>query len=320
MSEKEYLKRDVVKQEEQTWCRITDDGRLEYLDWVFIEQQAALFDQAGSTGVRDNVMTMCKIAILARQQTLERAITLLSRFATYSNDTAAVTLYDPINAALPKPATFVFFHVGDDTTQPARLIDSIEKTNPGARIIMLTDKFTPALEGVVRCDFDVDRDHLMTERLRYYTALELNEPAVYLDTDMVVRGFINLPAILGDKKYTFCARSFDRMIPFNGQQRGLDFSEHHDRPIGLVFPYVACFIAARTSADLLPLFDRCRALDDKYQQWYGDQEALREFINTLKVTEFNLIEEAVIACLPEYIGNSSPLIVHYKGARKNVAA
>jgi hypothetical protein len=320
MSEKEYLKRDVVKNEEQTWCRITDDGRLEYLDWVFIEQQAALFDQAGSTGVRDNVMTMCKIAVLARQQTLERAVTLLSRFATYSNDTAAVTFYDPINAALPKPATFVFFHIGEDTTQPARLIDSIEKTNPGARIIMLTDTVTPALQGAERREFDVACGSLMTERLRAYTELGLQEPAIYLDTDMVVRGFVNLPAILGDKKYAFCNRSFDRMIPFNGQQRGLDFSEHHDRPMGLVYPYLACFIAARTGADLSPLYDRCRALDVKYQQWYGDQEALREFVNTLKVSEFNLIDEAVIACLPEYIGNSSPLIVHYKGARKNVAA
>jgi hypothetical protein len=320
MSEKEYLKRDVVKQEEQTWCRITDDGRLEYLDWVFIEQQAALFDQAGSTGVRDNTMTMCKTAVLARQQTLERAVTLLSRFAMYNNDTAAVTFYDPINAALPKPATFVFFHIGEDTTQPARLIDSIEKTNPGSRIIMLTDKITPELQGAERREFDINPDYIMTERLRVYTQLGLQEPAIYLDTDMVVRGFVNLPAILGDKKYAFCARSFDRMVPFNGQQRGLDFSEHADRPMGLVYPYVGCFIAARTGADLSPLYDRCRALDVKYQQWYGDQEALREFVNTLKVSEFNLIDEAVIACLPEYIGNSSPLIVHYKGARKNVAA
>jgi hypothetical protein len=160
----------------------------------------------------------------------------------------------------------------------------------------------------------------MSERLRAYTQLDLQEPAIYLDTDMVVRGFVNLLAILGDKKYAFCNRSFDRMVPFNGQQRGLDFTEHADRPIGLVFPYVSCFIAARTSADLLPLYDRCRVLDEKYHRWYGDQEALREFVNTLKASEFNLIEEAVIACLPEYIGNSSPLIVHYKGARKNVAA
>lgn len=320
MSEKEYLERKVFEQKEQTWCRLADDGRLEYLDWVFIEQQSALFDQTGPTGVRDNIMTMCKLIHAARQQTLEKAAALLSRFAAYSNDTAAVTLYDPIKAALPKPATFVFFHIGEDTTQPARLIDSIEKTNPGARIIMLTDTVTPGLQGVERREFDVNPDYIMTERLRGYTLLGLEEPAVYLDTDMVVRGFINLPAIIGDKTYAICSRSFDRMMPFRGQQRGLDFSEHADRPIGLVFPYLACFIAARKSEDLLPLYDRCRALDEKYHRWYGDQEALREFVNTLKVSEFNLVDEAAVACLPEYLGNNAPLIMHYKGARKNVSA
>jgi hypothetical protein len=320
MSEKEYLKREVVKQEEQTWCRVGSDGKLEHIDWTFVEQQSAQFDLMGESGARDQTMMMCKLMMLVRQQTIERVTRLVSRFGEYNNEAAAVVVYDPFAESRPLPTTFVFFHIGEDTTQPARLIDSIEKTNPGSHIIMLTDTVTPGLQGAERREFDVACGSLMTERLRAYTELGLQEPAVYLDTDMVVLGRINVPELLGDKKYAFCNRSFDRMIPFNGQQRGLDFSEHADRPIGLVYPYLACFIAARKSEDLLPLYDRCRALDVKYQQWYGDQEALREFVNTLKVSEFNLIEEAVIACLPEHIGNNSPLIVHYKGARKNVAA
>jgi hypothetical protein len=320
MSDKEYLKRDVVKQEEQTWCRISDKGELEYLDWVFIHQQALQFDLAGENGARDQTMTMCKLILATRQQTLKRVGTLIERFADGNNDAAGVLMYDPINAKLPPPATFVFFHIGDDIAMPLQLVDSIKKTNPASEIFMCTDAETPVIEGVTRFEQQVDRERLMTERLRCYAALKLDKPAIYLDTDMVVRGYVNLPAILGDKTYAFCSRSFDRMVPFNGQQRGLDFSEHHDRPMGLVYPYVACFIAARSSVDLWPIFDRCLTLPDKYHRWYGDQEVLREFVNTLKASEFNLVEETVVACLPEYIGNSSPLIVHYKGARKNATA
>jgi hypothetical protein len=320
MSDKEYLKRDVVKQQDQTWCRISDKGELEYLDWVFIEQQALQFDIAGENGARDQIMTMCKLISAARKQTLQRVSTLVTNFAGGSNDAAGVLMYDPTTVVLPPPVAFVFFHVGDDVSQPLRLVDSIKKTNPGSEIHMCTDAETPAIEGVTRFEQQVDRERLMTERLRCYAALKLETPAVYLDTDMVVRGRLNLNMILGDKKYAFCNRSFDKMTSFNGNQRGLDFSEHDGRPIGLVYPVVACFVAARTSADLWPIFDLCLKLPDKYHRWYGDQEALREFVNTLKASEFNLVEESLIACLPEYIGSSSPLIVHYKGARKNVAA
>lgn len=320
MSDKEYLKRDVVKQEEQTWCRISEKGELEYLDWVFIEQQALQFDVAGENGARDQIMTMCKLISAARKQTLQRVTLLVNSFAGGSNDAAGVLMYDPVSASLPPPAQFAFFHVGDDTSQPLRLVDSIQKTNPESEIWMLTDAETPVVEGTKRLEQEIDRDRLMPERLRCYAAAGFESPTIYLDTDMVVRGRINTAAILGDKKYTFCNRSFDRMVPFNGNQRGLDFSEHDGKPIGLVYPFIACFIAARSSDDLWPIFDRCKILSDTYQKWYGDQEALREFVHSLKVEEFNLVDEAVFACLPEYIGNSSPMIVHYKGARKNATA
>lgn len=317
MSEKEYLTRSTVQQEEQTWCRISDKGELEYLDWTFIEQQALQFDLAGENGARDHTMTMCKLISAARKQTLQRVNVLVNNFAGGSNDAAGVMMYDPVGAILPSPATFVFFHVGDDISQPARLVDSIQKTNPGSEIYMVTDAETPGIEGVIRHEETIDRERLMIERLRCYAALKLEKPAIYLDTDMVARGFINLPTILGDKKYAFCNRSFDRMVPFNGNQRGLDFSEHDGRPMGLVYPYLGCFVATESGEDWVPILNRYLTLSDKYHRWYGDQEALREFVHSLKVSEFNLVDESVFACLPEYIGNSSPLIVHYKGARKN---
>lgn len=318
MSDKDYLKRDVVQQQEQTWCRISNDGKLEHLDWFFIYQQASAFDQAGD-GARDNVMTMCKLAVLVRQQTIEKAAQLVTRFADFDNNTSAVVLYDPVRAAMPPPSTFVFFHVGDDVSMPAKLVDSIQKTNPGAEIVMCTDSATPALEGVRRFECEVDRDRLMVARWKAYAELALDKPAVYLDTDMIVRGFVGAAALLGDKKYVFLSRSFDRMVPFNGQQRGLDFSEHHERPMGLVYPIIGCFIITRSGAEWKSMYEACAAQPDKYQRWYGDQEVLREMLNTLKASEFNLVEESMFACLPEHADRHSPIIVHYKGNRKNAA-
>lgn len=320
MTEKEYLKREVVQQQEQTWCRMSSDGKLEYLDWAFIEKQSAEFDSAGESGVRNNIMTMCKLAVVVRQQTLERAVQLLTRFTDYNNDAAAVIMYDPFRAAQPDTATFVFFHVGSDITQPARLVDSLQKTNAGARIIMCTDADTPVIEGVERRELPVDRERLMVSRWRAYAELGLEHPAVYLDTDMVVRGFINLPALLADKNYVFCSRSFDRMVPFNGQQRGLDFSEHHERAMGAVYPVLGCFIITRSGAAWRNMVEQFAALPDKYQRWYGDQEVLRELLGQLKASEYNLVEEAMFACLPEHADKHSPFIVHYKGNRKHDAA
>lgn len=320
MSDKEYLKRDVVEQQEQTWCRISDKGKLEHLDWLFVHQQAAAFDEAGDNGARDNVMTMCKLAVLVRQQTIEKAAQLVSRFADFDNNTSAVVLYDPVRAALPPPSTFVFFHVGDDVSVPAKLVDSIQKTNPGAEIVMCTDSATPALEGVRRFECEVDREFLMLSRWEAYAGLNLDGPAVYLDTDMIVRGFVNVPALLGDKDYVFLSRTFDRMTPFNGQQRGLDFSEHHERPIGVVYPILGCFIITRSGKQWGTLLHgEYTRLPEKYKRWYGDQEVLREMLNTLKASEFNLVEESLFACLPEHVSTNSPFIVHYKGNRKNAA-
>lgn len=321
MSEqKEYLQRDKVQQKEETWCRLSTTGEIEFIDWAFVERQAAAFDQIGESGVRDNIMTMCKLMVVTRQQTLDRVKHLITRFADFNNDAAAVIMYDPVRVTAPAAATFVFFHVGEDITQPARLVDSIQKTNPGARIVMCTDADTPVIEGVERRELPVDRERLMVERWRAWAELGLEHPAVYLDTDMVVRGVINVSALLGDRNYVFCNRTFDRMVPFNGQQRGLDFPEHHERPLAVVYPLLACFTVTRSAEQWRLMHEKCAALPDKYQRWYGDQGVLREMLNTLKAHEFNLVEESQYACLPEHADKHNPLIVHYKGNRKNAAA
>ena len=310
---KDYLKRDDVKKTEQTWCKISN-GELEFLDWSFVEQHAQQFDDVGDAGVRDKVMTMCKLLVLVRDQTIDRTITMMARFKETNNDAAAVIIFDPL-AKPVVPSPFVFFHVGDDSVLAEKLVDSIRKTNPESRIIMCTDTLTPIVDGVERREFSVDRERLMYERWRTYAELGLRETAVYLDTDMIVRGAIDATAILGDKKFVFCSRSFNKNSGFNGYQRGIDFSEHDGKPIGTVYPVLGCFVITRSSEEWKELFARYEKLGDKWKRWYGDQEVLRDFKGDVKY-----VEEANYACLPEHVGKTAPFIVHYKGNRKNAIA
>jgi hypothetical protein len=318
MSEKEYLKNEVEKEKDYTWCKISNSGELLHFDWLYIKRKSDEFDKNIDQGIEDENVTMCKLVMLSRQQTVQKMIVFMERFLDYDNNTPAIVSYDPTKYNPPSPATFVFFHVGDDLTQPKRLVDSIRKTNAGADIVMCTDLKTPHIEGVTRrFEIEVNREYLMPSRWKAFYELNLESPAIYMDTDMVVLGSINLPALIGDRRFVFCFRSFDRMAPFDGEQRGLDFSEHHQKPLGIVYPVLACFTITKSGSEWKELYEKCASQPDKYQRWYGDQEVLREFVKSLKAHDFNYVEESKFACLPEYSVENSPFILHYTGDRKN---
>ena len=62
------------------------------------------------------------------------------------------------------------------------------------------------------------------------------------------------------------------------------------------------------------------ALPAKFHYWYGDQEAIRNIVNSgrYQVTD---LPESLYACLPEYETPAvAPVISHYKGMRKTLIA
>jgi hypothetical protein len=64
---------------------------------------------------------------------------------------------------------FAFFHVGDDISQPQKMVKSLLRHNPNAFITMYTDKTTPDVMGITRrVDSEVDRDNLMYSRVKAY--------------------------------------------------------------------------------------------------------------------------------------------------------
>lgn len=211
---------------------------------------------------------------------------------------------------------FVFFHVGEDLVQPSRLVESIHRSNPDSEVVMVTDPDTPKLQGVTsRIEIKGDRNKIMLMRLAGFAAAQAKRPAIYLDTDMVVKDKINVEDILGDKDAVLCRRTFNRDAIFNHNLRGMDFREYEGMTLDQVYPYLACATVTRDWSPWGLMVKMMDFIDPKFQLWYGDQEALRLYAKVQNVGE---LDESEYACLPEFENSvmPTPKIIHYKGGRK----
>jgi hypothetical protein len=216
---------------------------------------------------------------------------------------------------------FAFFHVGEDISQPQKMVKSLLRHNPDAFITMYTDCYTPDVMGITRrVESEVNREELCYHRVKAYAETYVSSilPTMYLDTDMLVQGEIVVKDLLEPYKHVaFLRREFHRDGVFNVDQRGINFSEYEGKTIDKVYPYVGCTIVAKNPQvwkDLLAIYD---ALDPKFRRWYGDQEALRIYAEKYpeRVSEIN---ESVYGCLPEHKTDDAK-ILHFKGeARKKL--
>lgn len=213
------------------------------------------------------------------------------------------------------PLAVVFFHVGDDISYPQRMVKSVLRYNPDAYIVMCTDTDTPDVMGVsYRFEIEIDRDEMLYGRIKAYARLawEMEGPAIFLDTDMLVQGEIDPTTMLANAEVAVCRRSFNCDSEFNTELRGLVFDEHKGKTMDQVYPYVFCALVTdgpKFWEDLLAIYD---TLDPKYRKWYGDQEALRVYAESNEVATF---PESIYGCLPEHKTDDAK-ILHYKGAAR----
>jgi hypothetical protein len=209
---------------------------------------------------------------------------------------------------------FVFFHVGEDIAQPTAMVFSIRAHNPDATIIQVSDKNTPPVPGVSRVFVtEGNRQFLMQWRTNAFAELGLTEPAMYMDTDMIVRHPID-PAALLRGTVAMTRRDFNREAIFNIRQRGQDYSEYEGKTLDEVYPFVGCCTITADWGIWADLAEMYNVLPDRFRVWYGDQEVLREYAKRAAV---QYLPESHYACLPEYLAqHPDPAIVHYKGHRK----
>jgi hypothetical protein len=214
--------------------------------------------------------------------------------------------------------TFVFYHAGSNTAEPRMLVESILAVDSQATIIQCSDLLTQRIHGVTRvARFASDPENLMTARIQAFANLNLQFPALYLDTDMLMIGQCDLQSLSSTCDVLLCERNFDVDVPHSGEQRGIKYPEHAGRPLGEIYPYLACATVTRNSRFWAELVAEMDVLDSRFHRWYGDQEAMRIWVEKRGRTSVGLLPEAVYACLPDkakYTGQEK--ILHFKGYKR----
>lgn len=211
--------------------------------------------------------------------------------------------------------TFVFLHVGPDPYVQF-FVQSIQHSNPEARLIQVTDARTDQIDGVDEIyRYDSDASKLMTFRLEAFTKLGLQDPAIYLDTDMLVLSELSAEEILGSVDVACCERSFGRNAIINTAFRGMNLWEYRNKTLGEVYPILAAFTVSRNFEFWASCYDRLLNLDKKFFLWYGDQEAIRDVAKSGQY-KLGYVPEAKFACLPEHMQGLDPYVLHFKGSQR----
>jgi hypothetical protein len=195
------------------------------------------------------------------------------------------------------------------------LVQSIRRVDSLALIIQCSDDATDEVPGVSKISrFSANPENLMTARLEAFATLGLDHPAMYLDTDMLMIGGVDPSALLVSHDVSLCQRIFDCEARHSGSQRGIEYPEHVGRPLGEVYPYLACATATRDARFWIQLTEELAALDSRFHRWYGDQEAMRIWAEKRGPSGFGHLPESVYACLPEhaqFVGGEK--LLHFKG-------
>ena len=211
---------------------------------------------------------------------------------------------------------FVFLHVGEDT-RPNLLVKSIRKYFDKPYIYQCTDLASKEVDGVDKVfRYDGDIKNLMTFRLEVFSLLNIQEKAIYLDTDMLVINKFDIDITHCDA--ILCKRSFDLDKLFNTSFRGMDLSEYKNMTLGDVYPFLGCFTVTKSPDFWKEALNIQKSLDKKFHYWYGDQEALK-IIEAKKIFNIDTVKESIFACLPEQIDELNlPNIIHFKGAARKI--
>jgi hypothetical protein len=213
----------------------------------------------------------------------------------------------------------VFLQVGDDPRAQV-MVNSVRAQNPSYRIIQCSDPDTNSLIGVDEVFHQPgDISNLMTFRLQMFAAVKLDEPSVYVDTDMIFIKPIEESLIFNSQRLALCRRVFLNDKPINASFNGMDLHEYKGKAIGKIYPYLACFTAVSDSSFWSACLEKLQSLDKKFHFWYGDQEALRELARS-GLYPYAELSEAVYACLPEnFLEHQDAKVLHFKGpSRKSL--
>ena len=205
-----------------------------------------------------------------------------------------------------------FMHLGADAFLPELMVRSVRLAMPQARIVQFTDERTPAVAGI---DTLIRRpvldDVMMIARLEHLAAFEHRE-AVFLDTDIIVRG--DLREVFELPFDVALTRRYGELVvaaddPFRAHFPSANLIDY--------MPYNAGVMFSRTQDFWVDCLKACKDMHPNFHRWYGDQMALKAVADRNYYALFELAEGR-LNYAPEHARDwpEEALILHYKGARK----
>lgn len=211
--------------------------------------------------------------------------------------------------------TIALMHVGDQVELPTLMVRSFRRHNPDVRLVQVSDLDSPRIEGVGEVVRSPPRDgNMMLFRMRCFAALPTDDPTWFMDTDMLCVRPLEPPQ--SNTGTAVCLREFGRNSIFNHRFNAMDMSEYAGRTLGSIYPYVGCATYLHRSTFWRDCLREMEALDPKFHNWYGDQEAIRIVVES-RVHRVSFLPESLYACLPEAAEAAArPYVFHYKGQRK----
>ncbi len=220
-------------------------------------------------------------------------------------------------------AQIAFLHVGADVTCPSILVRSIRAQDPDAKIVQCSDPTSPAIAGVSEVlRFTPEASYLMTFRLLCFSQVTVSEPTIFLDTDMICVHRLDPTEMLGENDVAVCRRQFGLGNPINAgfigtdlEFEGKDFAEYAGKTYGQIYPYVACTTVTRDGGFWAACLADLLQLDRKFHFWFGDQEAIRNIVDSKKY-RVGFLLETIYGCLPEMPRRGRARLLHFKGRRR----
>jgi hypothetical protein len=167
-----------------------------------------------------------------------------------------------------------FFWIGPDVTIPTLLVRSIRAAfGANFNVHQLSDRETPRVEGVTTHKQLKLSRYIMVARLEAYAALQIREPTLFLDADMLVLRAFDLPP-LAEMEVGVTARG-ERDTYRIPERDWAEFPEFAEKDSAQVMPYIFSFVYVRSSIVFLRQLNALRRLPKRFQRWYGDQVTLK---------------------------------------------
>ena len=221
---------------------------------------------------------------------------------------------------------FVFFYVNKTASRSDFVIheheekninyfiDSIKKNHPESKILQCTDLNSPKITGVDEVfRFNINQNKIMEGRIFAYSKLNLNEPSLYLDTDMLIIKKIPFNLFIDKAEVILLNRSFNKESLIPEVFRGQTYKEHNNGTLSQIYPYIGCFVIANNKNFWPTCYEIYKTLEDNYKFWFGDQKVLKMVVNYKKF-KFAFLQESEFACPPYFIDEKkAPFVIHFKG-------